>query len=85
MDKHMNAHMTRWTVVVDKKLDRDLRLHIAKNGGKKGDISEFVRRSVELELIRKAWSEASALNADLSEADIMDLVNHEIKEHRAGR
>jgi Arc/MetJ-type ribon-helix-helix transcriptional regulator len=81
----MNEQMTRWTVVVDKKLDRDLRLHIAENGGKKGDISEFVRRSVAMALIRKAWKETSILNADLSEEEIMDLVTHEIKEHRAGR
>jgi Arc/MetJ-type ribon-helix-helix transcriptional regulator len=81
----MNDQMTRWTVVVDKKLDRDLRLHIAENGGKKGDISEFVRRSVELALFRKAWKVVSVQNTDLSEQEIADLVDHEIKEHRAGR
>ncbi len=81
----MNDQMTRWTVVVNKRLDRDLRLYLAENGGKKGDISEFVRRSVEMELFRKGWSEATRMNADLSEEEAMDLVAHEIREHRAGR
>jgi Arc/MetJ-type ribon-helix-helix transcriptional regulator len=81
----MNNQMTRWTVVVDKKLDRSLRLHIAENGGKKGDISEFVRQSVETALFHKAWKAVSVQNADLSEQGIADLVDHEIKEHRAGR
>jgi Arc/MetJ-type ribon-helix-helix transcriptional regulator len=70
----MNDQMTRWTVVVDKKLDRDVRRLLAENGGKKGDLSAFVRHAVEVALYRKECGEISERNRDLSEAELQELV-----------
>jgi Arc/MetJ-type ribon-helix-helix transcriptional regulator len=78
----MNEQMTRWTVVVDKKLDRDVRRSLADQGGKKGDLSNFVRQAVEAALFRREWQAISEQNKGMTEAEVMALVNDEIAAYR---
>ncbi len=84
----MNAQTTRWTIVVDKALDRDLRRYLAENGGKKGDISIFVTRAVNKLLLREALKQSWSENADLSAAEIAaleDEIDNEVKTVRQRR
>jgi hypothetical protein len=78
----MNDQMTRWTVVVDKKLDRDVRRVLAENGGKKGDLSAFVRHAVEVALYRQECGEIYERNKDLSKAELQELIDTGLAEVR---
>lgn len=78
----MGAETVRWTIVVDKALDRDVRRHLAETGGRKGDLSLFVRNAIEVALFQKDWAGAKAHNADLSETELTELVDSAVAETR---
>jgi hypothetical protein len=69
----MGAENTRWTIVVDKALDRALRRHLAETGGKKGDLSTFVRKAVAQFLFDQALQTSWRRNAHLTQDDIAAL------------
>lgn len=43
---------TRWTVKVSKETDVAVRSYLAEHGGKKGDLSKFIERAVQKEVLR---------------------------------
>jgi Arc/MetJ-type ribon-helix-helix transcriptional regulator len=78
----MNDQMTRWTVVVDKKLDTDVRRMLAEGGGKKGDLSAFIKRAVQDALLSRMDAAAFDHKGRLTEAEADDLIEEALAETR---
>lgn len=77
--------MPRWTIVVDEETDRAVRTLIARNGGKKGDLSKFVTSAA-----RKAalWSVVDTVRHQNQEVDPTELeaaVDEAVADARAER
>lgn len=64
----------RWNVVVSEEVDRELRIRIAEQGGRKGDLSRFVEEAVSEKLFETTVREAQDLNADLSEEEANAMI-----------
>ena len=80
----MGDESVRWTVMVDKATDRDLRMYLASHGLKKGELSKFIEEAVRWRLLELAAAEARAGFADLSAEEIIDLVDEAVAEARRG-
>jgi hypothetical protein len=52
------ADQTRWSVVIPRDLDKELRVYLAENGAKKGDLSKFIEDAVRWRLFRQTVAEA---------------------------
>jgi hypothetical protein len=78
----MKEQMTRWTVVVDKELDIYLRSFLAENGGKKGDLSAFIKTAVRDALVTQIAAESHARNRDLTAETAEALVDAELADFR---
>jgi hypothetical protein len=59
-----------------------LRMHLAANGGKKGDISRYVENAVKRDLLAAAIDELHLLNADADPVDTEALIEAEMREVR---
>lgn len=64
----------RWNIVVSEEVDRQLRLRIAEQGGRKSDLSRFVEVTVSEKLLETTVREIKAENTDLSEAEADELI-----------
>ena len=64
----------RWNIVVSAEVDRQLRLRIAEQGGRKGDLSRFVEEAVSEKLLETTVREIKADNTDLSEEEADELI-----------
>ena len=77
--------MPRWNLVVSDDTDRTVRSHLARTGGKKGDLSRFVdraaRQAVFWETLESVWDR----NRDLSAEDAQALADAAVAEARADR
>jgi len=69
---------TRWTVKVSRETDVAVRSYLAAHGGKKGDLSKFIERAVQKEVLRATLRDIRERNADLSNKEIQSLVDEEI-------
>lgn len=78
----MGEETVRWTIVVDKATDIDLRTHLAERGLKKGDLSKFVEDAVNRRLLRESIDEIRAEFADLSPWEAQALVDEALAEVR---
>jgi hypothetical protein len=63
--------MSRWTLVIPEETDRIVRTHLARHGGKKGDLSKFVTRAVQKEVFRRTMEDVQRRNTDLTEEQAM--------------
>jgi Ribbon-helix-helix domain len=72
----------RWSLKVSAQTDRELRMHLAANGGKKGDMSRYVEDVVKRDLLTAAIDELHALNADADPADVEAMIEEEMREVR---
>ena len=77
--------MERWTVVVSEETDRSLRTFLAQRGLKKGALSAFVEEAVEERLYRLMVEEIQDRNEDLSDDEIIELVDEAVEWARKGR
>lgn len=68
------SRTVRWNIVVSEETDRQLRLRIAKQGGRKGDLSRFVEKAISDKLFEMTVREAQDQNADLSEEEANALI-----------
>lgn len=68
------SRTVRWNIVVSEETDRQLRLRIAEQGGRKGDLSRFVEEAVTDKLFETTVREIRADNADLSEEEANALI-----------
>ena len=77
--------MPRWNLVVSDDTDRTVRSHLARTGGKKGDLSRFVdraaRQAVFWETLESVWDR----NRGLSAEDAQALADAAVAEARADR
>lgn len=81
----MGDESVRWTVVVDRQTDINLRTRLAERGLKKGDLSKFVEDAVKWRLFDLTLAEVREGFADLSADEVQDLVDEAIAEVRAQR
>jgi Ribbon-helix-helix domain len=78
----MGDESVRWTIVVDKATDINLRTHLAERGLRKGALSKYVEDAVNRQLMREIMDEAALGFADLSEQEGQDLVDEALAEVR---
>jgi Ribbon-helix-helix domain len=69
----------RWNLAVPENVDRSVRIFLAERGGKKGDLSRFVLDAVRLRMIDEASAEAKRATTDMSETEVMDLIDEALE------
>ena len=77
--------MTRWNLSVSEETDRTVRTFLARNGGKKGDLSRFVDEAVRRRVLDLTVSQVKERNADYNQREILDLIDDEVSATRAVR
>ena len=77
--------MTRWNLSISEETDRAVRTFLARNGGKKGDLSRFVDEAVRRRVLDLTVSKVKKRNADYDQREILDLIDDEVSAARAGR
>jgi hypothetical protein len=65
----------RWTVKVSPETDRSLRSFLGQHGMKKGDLSKFIERAVQKEILTQTAVEVKQRNADLTESQLQALID----------
>lgn len=70
--------MPRWTIIVDDETDRTIRTHLARSGGKKGDLSKFVTQAARQAAFWETVDEVRAKNRNIDpvviESEVADAV-----------
>ena len=77
--------MTRWNLSISEETDRAVRTFLARNGGKKGDLSRFVDEAVRRRVFDLTVSQVKERNAVSDQREILDLIDDEVSAARAGR
>ena len=77
--------MTRWNLSISEETDRAVRIFLARNGGKKGDLSRFVDEAVRRRVLDLTVSKVKKRNAGYDQREILDLIDDEVSAARAGR
>lgn len=80
----MGDEAVRWTVVVNKQTDINLRSRLAGKGMKKGDLSKYVEDAVKRQLFAETRAEISEGFEDLSSEQIDDLMEEAVEWARKG-
>ena len=81
----MGEESTRWTIIVDKQTDINVRTRLAERGLKKGDLSKFVTEAVNRDLFMQTVAEVREGFKDLSSDEIEALVDEAVAWARSGR
>ncbi len=76
--------MTRWNLSVSDETNRAVRTFLARNGGKKGDLSRFVEEAVRQRVFELIITEVKERNAELDQRRILDLIDNEVSAAGAG-
>lgn len=66
---------TRWTVKVSKETDIAVRSYLAEHGGKKGDLSKFIERAVQKEVLRATIRDIQDHNAHIPGEKLQQLID----------
>jgi hypothetical protein len=78
----------RWTVKVSPETDRSLRSYLGQHGMKKGDLSKFIERAVQKEILTQTAAEVKQRNTDLTGEELQALIDDAVaavrKDMRAG-
>lgn len=77
--------MTRWNLSIPEETDRAVRTFLARNGGKKGDLSRFVDEAVRRHVLELTVSRVKERNARYDQQGLLDLIDEEVDAARAGR
>ena len=77
--------MTRWNLSIPEETDRAVRTFLARNGGKKGDLSRFVDEAVRRLVMEATMRQAKDRNARYDQQELLDLIDEEVDAARAGR
>lgn len=77
--------MTRWNLSIPEKTDRAVRTFLARNGGKKGDLSRFVDEAVRRRMLDLAVRQVKDRNARYDQREILDLIDEGVDAARADR
>lgn len=65
----------RWTVKVSPETDRSLRSFLGQHGMKKGDLSKFIERAVQKEILTQTAAGVKQRNADLTGDQLQALID----------
>ncbi len=68
----------RWTVKVSSETDRSLRSFLGQHGTKKGDLSKFIERAVQKEILTQTAIEVKQRNTDLKGAELQALIDEAV-------
>jgi len=68
----------RWTVKVSPETDRSLRSYLGQHGMKKGDLSKFIERAVQKEILTQTAADIKQRNADLTDAQLQALIDEAV-------
>jgi len=68
----------RWTVKVSPETDQSLRSYLGQHGMKKGDLSKFIERAVQKEILTQTAAEIKQRNADLTSAQLQTLIDEAV-------
>lgn len=77
--------MTRWSLSIPEETDRAVRTFLARNGGKKGDLSRFVDEAVRRRMLDLTVSQIKDRNARYDPQETLKLIDEEVDATRAGR
>ena len=77
--------MTRWSLSIPDETDRTIRLFLARNGGKKGDLSRLVDRAVRRYVFDNTVDQIKERSAAYDQDSLLDLIDGEVDAARAGR
>jgi hypothetical protein len=68
----------RWTVKVSPATDRALRAYLGQRRTKNGDLSKFIERAVQKEILTRTATEAKQRNADLAGDQLQTLIDEAV-------
>lgn len=68
----------RWTVKVSLETDRSLRSFLGQHGMKKGDLSKFIERAVQKEILTRTAADVKQRNADLTGDQLQALIDEAV-------
>ena len=68
---------TRWTVSVSKETDITVRSFLAQRGMKKGDLSKFIERAVQKEVLRATIRDIQQRNARIPGEELQAIIDEE--------
>lgn len=71
------SDLTRWTVKVTKETDIAVRSYLAEHGGKKGDLSKFIERAVQKEVLRATIRDIQERNANVPAEELQAIIDEE--------
>ena len=77
--------MNRWNLSIPEETDRAVRTFLARNGGKKGDLSRFVDEAVRRRVLELTVNRVKERNARYDQQGLLDLIDEEVDAARAGR
>ena len=77
--------MARWNLSIPEQTDRAVRIFLARTGGKKGALSQFVDEAVRRHVLDLTVSRVKGHNARQDQLAILDLIDEEVDAARAGR
>jgi hypothetical protein len=81
----MGDESTRWTIVIDKQTDIDVRTRLAERGMKKGDLSRYVSDVIKRDLLMQTVREARSRFKGMSPQEIEVLIDEAVAEARSDR
>lgn len=70
--------MVRWNITIPERTDRAVRTHLARTGGKKGDLSRFVDEAVRERVFDLTVSDIKDRNARHDQQQILQLIDEEV-------
>jgi hypothetical protein len=68
----------RWTVKVSPETDKSLRSFLGQHGMKKGDLSKFIERAVQKEILTRTAADVKQRNADLTDDQLQALIDEAV-------
>jgi hypothetical protein len=68
----------RWTVKVSQETDRSLRSYLGQHGMKKGDLSKFIERAVQKEILAQTAADVKRRNADVAGERLQALIDEAV-------
>ena len=73
-----SADQARWSVVVPRDLDKDLRVFLAENGAREGDLSKYIEDAVRWRLFSQTVAEARKGFEDMDPEAVQALVDEAV-------
>lgn len=81
----MPGDTARWTVSVSKDTDAQVREHLARRGGKRGDLSKFIEAAVRWRVFDQTLAEARAGFADMPPEALQTLIDEAVTAVRGAK